>query len=1063
MTKYRSLFSSFEHYLFRASAGTGKTYQLSNRFLELLFADASPEDILATTFTRKAAGEILNRVLLRLALASSNDSEREQLRAALKLPNLSRDRCRKILAETLRSMHRLRVSTLDAFFLQVAGAYGWELNFPPGWTIGEELQDRQLRDDAIDEILNDGDSARLLTLFHLLTKGATTRAVANLVAETVKGLYSVFLETKAAAWQQVESPPRLTDERLDQILSELQQYPAPSNQFREGIDSDIDRFVNESWIPFFKTGIAKKVMEEDFNYYKKPIPADLVALYRQLIQHAYAEIVGRVADQTKATYDLLADFHQAYEARKDDQRILRFEDVTRRLSEATNLPAGGTSFRMNGRIEHLLLDEFQDTSLAQWQVLRPFARQASSGGSLFVVGDTKQAIYGWRGGLAEIFDALKSEFPSLQERPLSKSFRSSPVIMDVVNNVFEKIASHPRLDKFGPTVQAWQHDFPHHSTERTTYPGYACIEVSPAVADGENKDEVHFQFAAERIAEAVRRAPGRSIGVLCRKNAAIARMIFLLRRLGIPASEEGGNALDDSAPVEVILSLLKIIDHPGDTVARFHVAHSPLAEAVGLIDWKSNSRTAKVAARLRRELLEQGYGPLVLSWARQLAPASNERDRNRLQQLVEQAYDFQTNSTLRTTDFIDSVRTTRVSDPIPVDVRVMTIHQAKGLEFDIVFLPELSDRLRGQTPQFVVGRPSPTEPIDIVCRYIAEEAQQLLPPRLQKLFEDAAGQDVQQSLCTLYVSLTRAIHALHMIVPPSSNKGTLSATTEGVLRWTLCDGKPYVAGTKAFEAGDPDWMQHAKLPVSPQPEAELPRKIELAPLEGARKRGWQRVAPSQLEGLWPEETSPAKETVVATKEPAAGPRVKWTDLFGRETSLGMCRGTLFHAWYELVEWLEDGPPPEKTMRRAADGLAAEIGPLSEQVPNLQADFLQTLSRPKVAALLKKAGANVPAGGTLHVEREFPFALRVGSDLVQGIIDRLVLTRVAGKVVAAHIIDFKTDTIAPPGDAAALQGRVDFYRPQVAAYSKAVQQIFHLRPEQVTQQLAFVSADAVVPL
>ena len=73
MTTYRSLFSNFEHSLYRASAGTGKTYQLSNRFLELLFADVPPEDILATTFTRKAAGEILSRVLLRLAQATADD------------------------------------------------------------------------------------------------------------------------------------------------------------------------------------------------------------------------------------------------------------------------------------------------------------------------------------------------------------------------------------------------------------------------------------------------------------------------------------------------------------------------------------------------------------------------------------------------------------------------------------------------------------------------------------------------------------------------------------------------------------------------------------------------------------------------------------------------------------------------------------------------------------------------------------------------------------------------------------------------------------------------------
>jgi hypothetical protein len=288
----------------------------------------------------------------------------------------------------------------------------------------------------------------------------------------------------------------------------------------------------------------------------------------------------------------------------------------------------------------------------------------------------------------------------------------------------------------------------------------------------------------------------------------------------------------------------------------------------------------------------------------------------------------------------------------------------------------------------------------------------------------------------------------------------LSATTEGVLRWTLCEGKPYVAGSTAYETGDKDWMTHAKLSSPPQAEAEMPAKIELARLDGTRKRGWQRVAPSQLEGLWDEKTT-AKEVAVPTAT-TAGPRVKWTDLFGRETSLGMCRGTLFHAWYELVEWLDEGPPAEASLQQAARNLAADIGPLIDQVPGLQQEFLQSLARPNVAALLKKSSAKAPLGGKLYVEREFPFALRVGSELVQGFIDRLVLTRVEGKVVAAQIIDFKTDTI-PSGDAIALQARVDFYRPQVNAYSKAVQQLFKLSATQVTQQLAFVASDAVVSL
>ena len=98
-------------------------------------------------------------------------------------------------------------------------------------------------------------------------------------------------------------------------------------------------------------------------------------------------------------------------------------------------------YRLNGHVAHLLLNEFQDTSALQWRVLRPFVQRVVGGAdrSLFCVGNVKQAIYGWRGGVAEIFDAVDEEFGPLPVRALNESFRSSLVVIDCVNRVFENI------------------------------------------------------------------------------------------------------------------------------------------------------------------------------------------------------------------------------------------------------------------------------------------------------------------------------------------------------------------------------------------------------------------------------------------------------------------------------------------------------------------------------------------------------------------------------------------------------------------------------------------------
>src|SRR5205823_867923 len=138
-----------------------------------------------------------------------------------------------------------------------------------------------------------------------------------------------------------------------------------------------------------------------------------------------------------------------------EERALRFSDVTFRLADAIGaIEPERLAFRLDGGIRHVLLDEFQDTSPSQWRVLRPLAENVvgTNGGTFFCVGDAKQAIYGWRGGVAEIFDALEGQLPGLEQRSLAESYRSAQPVIDAVNAVFNKLTSHPNLDKLSEPV-----------------------------------------------------------------------------------------------------------------------------------------------------------------------------------------------------------------------------------------------------------------------------------------------------------------------------------------------------------------------------------------------------------------------------------------------------------------------------------------------------------------------------------------------------------------------------------------------------------------------------------
>ncbi len=1060
--------SSATHILISASAGTGKTFQLSNRYLGLLQRGVMPDQILATTFTRKAAGEILDRVMVRLAEAALDAGKRRELGRWLPAAELSATRCQDMLWQMLRQLHRLRVSTLDAFFAQLAGSFSLELGLPPGWRIVDELQERYLRSEAIQRTLQ-GDSTReVQRLVQLMAKGTAQRSVSELVRDTVDKLYDLYMATDAQAWHQIPQPRPLRDETLASLVQELRDAPLPADsRAADARAKDLSAAENGDWELFIGRGLAAKVLAGDTTFYRKPIPSETVQVYQRLLHQARAILLGQVARQMEATYALLDKFHSIYAQLKRQTGALRFEDITRALTAHDRL--GGIDrqyFRLDTPIAHLLLDEFQDTSLAQWQVLRPLAQgvtaEATDAGdgpwspgaappSFFCVGDAKQAIYAWRGGKSEIFEALPRELTHVTQQLLTESHRSSQPVIDTVNRLFDEMTRHGNLERFEEPVAAWCARFPHHTTACREFPGYVELCAAPDAADGDKADDVKLTYAADRIEQLVAAAPGCSIGVLTRRNATVKQLIYELRRRNVPASEEGGNPLTDSPAVQVVLSLLRLADHPGDSIARFHVAQSPLATHLNYHDHTDDTRTWAVASSVRGQLLHAGYGRAVQRWAGSLEPSCDLRDASRLQQLVEVAFGYEPLATLRTADFLRYVELERVADPTAAGVRVMTVHQAKGLQFSIVVLPDLDAPLSGPSDPFVVGQPSPTEPINCVCLHRRESIQQLLPGALQQLFAEATRQSVEEALCVLYVAVTRAVYSLYLIVNPSSrSEKKLPKSAAGLVRAALTDGQPLTGGTVACCHGDPCWYEKiAPRPAAGQdaPQVQAVPRVKLAPMPSDSRLAL--TSPSELEG---------------------GARVRAARVLDLASSVATARGTLIHALFEQVDWLDDGAPDPLQLQRAALAMPAAGLDVGQQLAafqdmlqmpavsaTLQRTFYQSPEDPGLREALAAAGAGTPLQPVACNERRF--AVRDEGRLLSGIIDRLVLLYHGDQLVAADVVDYKTDSVTRD-DPAQLDRLVEFYRPQLAAYRRAVAAIYHLPLRQICARLLFVSAGIV---
>ncbi|HMO14732.1 MAG TPA: UvrD-helicase domain-containing protein [Pirellulaceae bacterium] len=1067
--------------LIRASAGTGKTYQLSSRFIQLLSAGTQPHEILATTFTRKAAGEILDRVFERLAMASLDDNFASNTAGAIEIAlERPRDFFGSQLQNLIAALHQLQISTLDSFFAQLARAFSVEVGLRHDWRIVDEAELNSLITEAIRVALDHVDAKEFV---YLLNKGETAIGIARMVRTTIDDLHEVYLDALPAAWTRIpdEAPTPGAWQTLSEQLSELAPHASHAGLTKR-MRNDSERLLEGDWKKVFDGKLIESILDGEPKYYGKPPAPEIIAAYQEFITQARMALFAELNMQNHGAYALLQTYDQAYQQLELERSSLTFSSVTRRVSTLTSLlTPHEVNLRLDQNIKHLLLDEFQDTSLEQWRVLQPFALESinsSDEGSLFCVGDTKQAIYGWRGGVAEVFDEVESLLTDPQElSELTVSRRSSPVVIDAVNQIFHKLSNISEPSDATPFIERWQQRFSNHTSYAPEMPGYVAIEALEP-----NESCTLLECAANRILELVERHPGKSFGVLARRNAVVNQLVILLRHRGVQASEEGGNSLLDSAAVNLVYSLLHLIDYPGDEAARFHVAHSYLGQKLGLrpatyeaerlarrgeVRSDTSEKTGSLFGSLDRESawIEEfcqsarqrigrlGLAVVIEGWAELIFEYCTLRERTRLNQLIDMAYAFEKlDQPLKT--FRRQLEAFRIDDPLGSDVRVMTIHQAKGLEFDVVVLPELGYPLIRTRQGFISGRDGATEPISCICRYVNKDHRRLLPETLQQAHEQHLQAEVFGELCLMYVALTRAKHAMHLLVEDDFKLE--HKTWQGVITNALQVGASAAENSVLWSLGDIDWDS-----------TSFDRKDSPGDIESlvgpSPYRDWSYL--NQVRLATPQSVS----RMIPLSSPSRREGVRMIELGSTLRSVenmeAMMFGTLIHACFELVDWLDARVPDE---RELDERLSTILGAAPSQLAEAKHKFFSYIQLPNISRLLSKRRftddrptLDLQDGvGELVVENERAFAVLQGDSLLQGFIDRLVLYQLDGEVRFVEVIDFKTDRF-DKHNSAGLSERVEWYLPQMESYRFAAAEVFGLGLEQVAVRLAFVEADQVV--
>ncbi|MSR22415.1 MAG: hypothetical protein EXR92_02550 [Gemmatimonadetes bacterium] len=1040
-----------------ASAGSGKTHRLSSRLIGLLAIGVPAEEILASTFTRKAAGEIVDRVLLRLARAVEDPLLAAELQASLpaEVPRdrLTQEGCGELLTRTLRSLHRLHVHTLDAFFHQVARSFALELGLPSAWTVADfdDPDAERLRSEAVEAVLSLGNANELIELVRLIGRGDADRDVHGALLSGVKALHATFRELEGpgmgrwgferGAEAYTEADDLQVTALVDQLAAATVPHTAkgiPDKSWISARDGAVESLRRRDWIEFLNVGVAKALLDSKATYQGKDVPPSLLALYGTLINKARSALAASYQGRLQALGRFLPDYDRRLETLARAEGLYSFDDLTDLLARAGSLGRGDELFyRLDGRVRHVLIDEFQDTSNPQWAALEPIVGEILSGHegerAALLVGDPKQSIYGWRGGEPRILEGIAARY-GLEPVTISKSWRSSPVVLDAVNRLCAGISSNPVLEDVRDVAVRWASSFePHISADGL--PGYWRMEVGPPEEPGWGGRELPrlLEHAARAVKELHDRVPGATIGVLTRTNRAGAHLMARLRTLGLEASEEGGVPVADSGPVLALLALLRLADHPGDRISRYLVARTPVGELVGLgaETWADDARAGEVSRHVRERLLEEGYGQVISEWIRKLSPSFPERDRRRMRQLAELAFRWEGRATLRPSAFVRMVSSVRAEDPAASAVRVMTLHRAKGLEFDAVVLPELDGLLvTGDRPgQYLPYREGGMGPVTRVLPWVRKAALPLFP-EVEGALAQAREREARDALGGLYVGLTRARYAVYVYVKPDPGGRSGAKTAARVLRTALAPDASADEGAILREEGVREWWREQRVASRlrapdagggrQDPRSDEPLRLSVGPRQ--RLLAW--TVPSELEG---------------------GGQVSLERLLRPRRRDALEVGTAAHVWLEAIGWLEDGIPDEETLLARVSEHALRI----RDPRALLRDLLGWVSKPEIRALLTRA--SFPAG--TRVERELSIVARDGNRLLRGSVDRL-LRIPDGAGDRLLVVDWKTDDL-DPGDDVALERRMSFYAPQVEAYARAVSQSEGVPMERVTGVMAFL--------
>ncbi|MBI4558070.1 MAG: UvrD-helicase domain-containing protein [Candidatus Hydrogenedentes bacterium] len=1059
-----------EHLCVDAGAGAGKTGVLIERVLFLLEAREVPlERIVAITFTDKASGEMKQRL-------------RKRFRERAPLDDPARMNLWRGLEQRIESARILTIHTFCAGILRENALW---LGMDPDFRILPEEETLLLRKEivrtTVHDLLEGGHPAavRVATEYGV---SAVARCISELlrhrgmVEQVLSVLPTQSAEKLLESWQtgrQIELTNFQRSGRLQQFRNELASFEGRCKKATDGREvlrietiSGLDRMIAASemaelgfeiariaTLTVGSTRVSNWDSQETF-VRLKAIQEDLKKELMELGRAGDVADAAMTAHATRLTCDFAAVYvavADAFQESKFDRNGLDFDDlilktlrILRENTEARDRIAKGISY--------LLIDEFQDTDSRQFELARLLS-EAPGGPKLFVVGDAKQSIYGFRNAEVEVFGRAREL--ARQVVPLRKNFRSVPEMLCFVDEFFGKSGLLTAVEpEYRPLVSD--------RASVTSGPIEFLIPNEEEKASLEEYRRKEAEMLARRLVqmctgsdavpvydserETTRLASFGDVGILFRSMSNVPIYERSLRRLDIPYTVEAGAGFYERQEVLDIRNLLTVLVDPWDEMALVGFLRSPMGglsdeslirlrvsgtlvrvfDSPGLLRGldsvqserltRARELVAMLRARcewplpklLRYMFQETGYEAVALSQFLGVQKASNVR---KILDLAER-FGAVSAPTLRAfTRFLDEVSAEEIREGEATlhaeasdVVKILTVHKAKGLEFPIVAIPDL-----GRTPRPRDGAPVLVHPeLGMVARMVNDEGEWAEPDAYRRISRAQVRKDMEEEARILYVAMTRARDWLLLSGAPTDsdrNASWIHALNQHFKLTSRPDGN---------EITGAGWHAVVRRAVNkpgrldtPAESVELPAPaVLLGRIAPARDVKFQRTTYAVTELL----------EIMVPSEPAIVPdRVSGESHHGR--SLDPVRwGTLVHRMLERWDFRSPVRPLIKNLLRG------EIDSFS-CVEAMEQDLAAVADQFRLSA----AGRRI--GEAKDVAREMPFLLRIGEVLISGTIDVLLDD--------GTIVDYKSGRGSPASHAR--------YETQVQLYAAAVRQLLRKTP------------------